>query len=153
VRGRASQYFYGRSASELWEPLAGNSTCSTMNPGACRAGIDGNIPDQGETAVFSPYPGVTETQQYATFGGDGGLNIQVGRFVRFRGLFGLSYDMPHFITYAGTGKDRNNNRRVESGDPAEANVYYRDAIDAPGRRFYVEGTQIWSLFFEGSLMF
>jgi hypothetical protein len=153
LRGRVQQRFYGRSASELWEPLSGKATCSTMNPADCRPGIDGNLPDPGETAAFSPYPGVTETQQYATFGGDAGLNVQVGKYVRFRGLFGLTYDMPHFITFAGTGKDRNGNGRVESSDPAEANVYYRDAIDAPGRRFRVEGTQIMSLFLEGSIMF
>ena len=44
--------------------------------------------------------------------------------------------------------------RVDSdAGSGEANVLYRDAIDAPGRRFKVEGTQIWSLFLEGSLMF
>jgi hypothetical protein len=77
----------------------------------------------------------------------------VGKYVRFRGLFGLTWEMPHFITFAGTGKDTNGDHRVESDNPAEANVLYRDAIDAPGRRFYVEGTRIWSLFLEGSIMF
>jgi hypothetical protein len=153
LRGRAEERFYGRSASEIWEPLSGNSACSTMTPDTCRAGIDGNIPDPGQAATFSPYPGVTETQQYATFGGDAGLNVQVGKYVRFRGLFGLTWEMPHFITFAGTGKDRDGDHRVESNNPAEANALYRDAIDAPGRRFYVEGTRIWSLFLEGSIMF
>ena len=100
-----------------------------------------------------PTVGVTETQPYATFGGDAGLNVQVGKYVRFRGLFGLAVDMPHFITYAGAGFDRNNNHRVASDDPAEANVTYRDVLDSPGHRFKVEGTEIWSLFLEGSIMF
>ena len=103
----------------------------------CRPGIDYNI---GDTKAF-PYPGVTETQQYGSFGGNLGLNVQVGKFARFRGLFGLLIDEPHYITYSGTGIDRNGDGRVDSGDPAEANVLYRDAIDAPGRRFKVEGTR------------
>ena len=38
-------------------------------------------------------------------------------------------------------------------DPVERNPVYRESIDNPGRRFKVEGTEIWSLFLEGSLMF
>jgi hypothetical protein len=156
LRGRVEQHFAGRSATELWEPLSGASTCSPMNPGtpgtigACRPGIDANA---GDEANYSPYPGVTETQQYATFGGDTGLNVQVGKYVRFRGLFGLTFEMPHYLTFSGTGVDRDGDNRVKSNNPAEANVLYRDAIDSPGRRFRVEGSQIWSLFLEGSLMF
>jgi hypothetical protein len=150
-RGRAEQHFYGRSASELWEALAGSSKCAaTQTAPDCRPGIDSNLGDP----TASPYPGITETQQYASFGGDFGLNIQVGKYARFRGLFGLLVDEPHFITYSGTGIDRNGDGRVSSdpGSP-EANVLYRDALDAPGRRFKVEGTEIWSLYLEGSIMF
>ena len=43
-------------------------------------------------ATDTPYPGVTEIEAYATFGGDVGLNVQVGRYIRFRGLFGLTAD-------------------------------------------------------------
>ena len=149
IRARMEQHFYGRSASELWEPLSGSSKCSTQSPANCRPGIDGNLGDN----TLMPYPGVTDTESYASFGGDAGLNVQVGKYVRFRSMFGLLVDMPHFITYAGTGVDRNGDGRVDSANPAEANVLYRDAIDAPGRRFRVEGTQIWSLFVEGSIMF
>jgi hypothetical protein len=149
VRGRAEQHFYGRGASEMWEALAGSSKCAQPGTPDCRPGIDSNI---GDTSA-SPYPGVTEIQQYASFGGDFGLNIQVGKYVRFRGLFGLAIEEPHYITYAGTGVDRNGDGRVDSSSGTEANANYRDALDAPGRRFKVEGTEIWSLFFEGSMMF
>jgi hypothetical protein len=151
VRGRAEEHFYGRSASEMWEPLAGSSLCKVSQAAPdCRPGIDANLGD----TTFSPYPGVTETQQYASFGGDLGLNVQVGKYARFRGLFGLLVDEPHYITYSGTGVDQNHNGRIDpNANPPETNVLYRDAIDAPGRRFKVEGTQIWSLFLEGSIMF
>ena len=148
-RARAEEHFYGVSASELWEPLSGSSQCTTPTSSACRPGIDYN---PGDTTAM-PYPGVTETQEYASFGGDAGLNVQVGKLVRFRGLFGLLVDEPHYITYAGAGVDRNGDGRVDSSNPAERNILYRDAIDAPGRRFRVEGTEIWSLLLEGSIMF
>jgi hypothetical protein len=151
-QGRATQHFYGRSASELWEPLAGSSKCTAPGTPDCRAGIDYNL---GDTNAF-PYPGVTDTQGYGSFGGNLGLNVQVGKYARFRGLFGLLIDEPHFITYSGTGVDRNGDGRVNldpNANPPEANVLYRDSIDAPGRRFKVEGTEIWSLYLEGSIMF
>ena len=152
VRARAEQRFFGRSASELWEPLSGSSRCAKSQATIdCRAGIEGNL---GDTNPFTRYPGVTDTQASATFGGDLGLNVQVGRYMRFRGLFGLMMDMPHFITYASAGSDKDGDGRVNAlpGSP-EANANYRDAIDAPGRRFKVQGTQIYSLFLEGSIMF
>ena len=118
----------------------------------CRPGIDYNLGDP--TAL--PYPGVTETQAYGSFGGNLGLNVQVGKYARFRGLFGLAIDEPHFITFAGAGVDRDGDHNVSldpNATPREVNIFYRDSIDAPGRRFKVEGTEIWSLFFEGSIMF
>jgi hypothetical protein len=59
-----------------------------------------------------------------------------------------------------TGTDRNGNGRVDicnrtdpACDPTEVNPAYRETIDLPGRRFRVEGTKIWTLFLEGSVMF
>ncbi|MEA2696679.1 MAG: hypothetical protein QOI66_950 [Myxococcales bacterium] len=133
-RGHAEEHFFGRAQSELWEPLSGPSTCAT-DAKQCRPGLDQDLDGDGKP---DPYPGVTETQAYATFGGDVGLNVQVGRHIRFRGLFGLTVDQPHYITYA---------------DPKEAKPIYRDEIDLPGRRFKVEGTEIWSLFIDGAVLF
>jgi len=149
-RGRATEHFFGRSASELWQVLAGRSDCNTAGTPQCRAGLDEDLNGDGKP---DPFPGVTETQAYGTFGGDAGLNVQVGRYARFRGLFGLTFDMPHFITFANAGVDRNGDMRVDSNDRTEANPTYRELIDLPGRRFKVEGTRIWSLFLEGSIMF
>jgi hypothetical protein len=147
ILGRMEEHFYGKSASELWEALSGRSTCNdaTQNTVECRQGIDNNL---GATTGWGPYPGVTETQAYASFGGNVGLNVQVGKYTRFRGLFGLDIDEPHYITYAGAGKDTNGDGRVD-----EPNKLYRESLDAPGRRFRVEGTKVWSLFLQGSMMF
>jgi hypothetical protein len=153
VEGRfhLKEMFFGRSHTEIWEPLSGSSACSAINPTACRAGIDLDL--DGDGIADTPHPGVTNTEAYATFGGDLGLNIQVGRYVRFRGLFGLTGAAPHLLTNAGTGADRNGDGRVDTTDRTEVNPVYRESIDLPGRRFRVEGTKIWTLFLEGSVMF
>jgi hypothetical protein len=152
ARAHMQEYFFGRGFSEIWQPLSGSSQCSAANLGACRAGIDLEYV-QGNNTIDAPHPGVTDIDSYATFGGDVGLNVQVGRYVRFHGLFGLSAATPHFITDASPGVDANHDGRVDQTVPAEANPAYRDAIDLPGRRFRVEGTKIWTLFLEGSMMF
>ena len=91
---------------------------------------------------------MTEIQPYSTVGADLGLNVQVGRFTRFRGLFGWSSDLPHFITYGTAGSDRDGDGRVNSADPTEANPAYREALDIPGRRFKVSRSTLWTLYVE-----
>jgi hypothetical protein len=102
---------------------------------------------------LEPHPGITEIESYGTFGGDLGLNVQVGSYVRFRGLFGFTTDMPHYITGANAGVPSKPGDPVNLESTDEANPTYRPVIDQPGRRFRVEGTKIWTLFLEGSLMF
>ena len=68
-------------------------------------------------------------------------------------MFGLTIDTPHFITFANAGVDKDGSGAVELTNPNEKNPAYRETIDNPGRRFRVEGTQIWSVLLEGSLMF
>ena len=40
ARAFVEEHFYGRERSEIWEPLAGSSTCTTGTPADCRPGID-----------------------------------------------------------------------------------------------------------------
>ena len=154
-RAHMQEHFYGRSHTELWEALSGSPQCAT-DVTKCRAdpsmaGANYGIDFDGNTP--SPHPGVTETEAYASFGGNAGVNIQVGRYIRFRGVVGLTIDTPHFITFANAGVDKDGSGAVELTNPNEKNPTYREIIDNPGRRFRVEGTQIWSGMVEGSLMF
>jgi len=157
ARGYVEQHFFGRGRSEIWEPLAGSSACNVNNQTACRPGIDLDVNNDG--TLDTPHPGITDIESYGSVGGDVGLNVQVGKYIRFRGLFGLKSDLPHMITAAGAGVDGNGDGRVDPGPildpnkPVEANPAYREAIDLPGRRFRVEGTKIWTLFLQGSMMF
>jgi hypothetical protein len=159
ARAFIEEHFYGRQRSEIWEALAGKSTCNvntSNDPNACRPGID--LDTDADGVIDAPHPGITSIDNYATLGGNLGLNVQVGRFIRFRSLFGFRSDLPHFITADGAGADVNGDNRVsptrlDPMDAQEANPTYRQAIDLPGRRFRVEGTQIWNLFIQGSMMF
>ena len=151
ARFRMEQIFFGRGYSELWEPLSGPSSCTSNFSSSCRPGIDLDL--DGDGNGDRPYPGISTLDGYSRFGGDLGLNVQVGRYIRFRALGGLAADMPHFITAAGAGVDRDGDRRIDPANPTERNPVYREAIDLPGRRFRVEGTKIWTVFIQGSLMF
>jgi hypothetical protein len=153
------EHFAGRGASELWEPLSGHPGCALANgpvappPGQplCRESLDVITTSMGPQSAA--YPGVSDIDAYGSFGGDVGLNIQVGRYIRFRSLFGVTVDAPHFITNASAGVDSNGDGRVDSSDPKEANPVYRESVDIPGRRFRVEESKDWRLVVEGSLMF
>jgi hypothetical protein len=143
VRGRADHRWRGGSRSELWEALSGSTACTATNASACRPGIDLDMNADG--VPDRPHPGITETQSYSTVGGDLGLNVQAGRFTRFRGMFGWSSDLSHFITYGTAGGDQNGDGRVNSADTTEANPAYREALDIPGRRFKVTSAHLWTL--------
>ncbi len=152
------EHFAGRGMSELWEPLSGHPGCQVANsptpiPGEplCRDSLDVITNSMGQQSAA--YPGVSDIDAYGSFGGDLGLNIQVGKYIRFRSLFGLTVDAPHFITNASAGVDRNGDGKVDSTDPKEANPVYRESVDIPGRRFRVEESKDWRLVVEGSLMF
>lgn len=146
VRGRADHRWRGSARTELWEPLSGASTCTGPMPVGCRAGID--LDTDADLAPDRPHPGITEVPSYSSVGGDLGLNVQVGRFTKFRGLFGWAADLPHFITGGTAGSDRNGDGRVNSADSTEANPTYRETLDIPGRRFRVSRSSLWTLFIE-----
>ncbi len=155
LQAHAAEHFAGRGTSELWEPLTGHPGC-TLTGGTvtetCRPSLDVTTDASGNPHA-APYPGVTDIDSYGSFGGEAGLNIQVGKYIRFRSLFGMTFDAPHFITNASAGVDTNHDGRVDSTDPKEANPTYRESIDIPGRRFRVEDSKDWHLFVQGSLMF
>ena len=145
MRGRGEHRWRGTSRTELWEPLSGSSACTETNSTACRPGIDLDLAGDPLQTPDRPHPGLTETQSYSTLGANLGLNVQVGKYTRFRGLFGWSSDLPHFITYATAGSDQNGDGRVDSDDPDEANPAHREALDIPGRRYRVTRSTIWTL--------
>ncbi len=128
LRGRYELRFFGLAHSELWEVLSGPSTCKT-EPGTCRPNLDRDLNGDG---LPDANPGITRTPSYGVLGGDAGINVQVGRYIRFRGLFGMSFEQDRFLTDGRSGNE---------------------AYDIPGRRFRVDDARIWSLALEGALLF
>lgn len=128
LRGRLEARFFGLAQSELWEPLSGASTCPAQ-PATCRAGVDRDLTGDG---VVDPNPGIVRSPSYGLLGADAGINVQVGRFVRFRALGGITYEQDRFLSDGRSGFD---------------------AYDLPGRRFRVEDGHDWHLSIDGGLLF
>jgi hypothetical protein len=157
LQAHAAEHFAGRGTSQLWEPLSGHPGCTLPGTGGtatetCRESLDVTTDASGNPHA-TPYTGVTDIDAYGSFGGEAGLNIQVGKYIRFRALYGMTFDAAHFITNASAGVDKDHDGQVVSSNPNEANPTYRESIDIPGRRFRVEDSRDWHLFVQGSLMF
>ena len=168
ISGSATLHYGGRGYSEMWElladspsmvgsyqpesqrlnangdPVAPNDFCSRS--GALQTGRD--MPGSPTYATSNgnacrPFEGVTDLQDYASFGFNGGLNFHLGRFARL--MFGVNVltDTRHFITFAGRGDA---NRSGSGGtDPdtvepgtTEVNPVRRDVVDNVGRRYLVD---------------
>jgi hypothetical protein len=128
ARGRLGLRLDGLAQSEFWEPLSGLSTCPGT-PASCRMDVDRDLTGDGK---IDPNPGVVRSPAYGLAGGDIGLNVLVGRHVRFRGLCGMTFEQSRFLTDAGSGNE---------------------LYDAPGRRFYIDDSQSWHIFLDGGYLF
>jgi hypothetical protein len=126
--GRLELRMLGLEQGPLWEPLAGSPGCPSM-PGACRRDVDTDLNGDGR---IDPNPGTTRVPAYGILGGQAGLAVRAGRYLRFRGLFGLAYEQDHFLSDGRSGND---------------------LYDIPGRRFRLEDGVTWNFLLEGSVLF
>jgi hypothetical protein len=120
--------FLGLAQGPLWEPLSGASTCPAQ-PATCRPDVDRDINGDG---TIDRNPGTTHVPAYGILGGDLGMGVRAGRYLRFRGLFGMSFEEAHDLSDGRSGND----------------VY-----DLPGRRFRVEDGRTWHLSIEGAVVY
>ncbi len=156
--GNATLHYGGRGYSEVWELLADSpALAGSFAPGSnapCNreAALDfaeANPGDPGYLAAGGPsgaatnckkFEGVTDLQDYATFGFRGGLNLHLGKYVRLGLGALLNTDTRHFVTFAGRGKANGSGSdpdRVEPGTN-EVNPVRRDVVDNVGRRFVID---------------
>jgi len=126
--GRFELRMLGLEQGPLWEPLSGAASCA-KDKTACRRDVDRDLDGNG---VIDPNPGTTHTPAHGVLGGATGIGVRAGRFLRFRGLFGLAYEQAHFL---GDGRSGN------------------DVYDVPGRRFRLEDGTSWNLTLEGGVIF
>jgi hypothetical protein len=126
--GRLELRMLGLEQGPLWEPLAGSRSCP-KETAACRRDVDTDLNGDG---LVDPNPGTTRSPAYGILGGQAGLGVRSGRYLRFRGLFGLAYEQDHFLSDGRSGND---------------------LYDSPGRRFRLEDGVSWSFLLEGGLLF
>ena len=149
IRGLAMLKFNGRGYSEAWELFSDSPALVGANapgPGQCTAS---EIRDINQAAKLDPsnpnyipagsgcskFNGITNIQDFATFGLNLGLNFQLNKYALLMLGVNGSTDTRHWITNASRGKAGDNNL-VEPNTP-EVNPVRRDVIDNVGRRYAV----------------
>ena len=93
------------------------------------------------------FEGITEMQDYGTFGFTGALNFHLSEYFRLRLGSKLFTDTRHFVTNASRGDAAGgaDSDRVEPGT-REVNPMRRDVVDNVGRRYVVDDVIDFHLF-------
>lgn len=154
ISGTAILHYGGRGYSEIWELLADSPAMVGSNDptqadqcdrDAALAFAAANPGDSGYLAAggssCAKFSGVTDLQDFGTFGLDTGLNLHLGKNARINLGAKLSSDTRHFVTFA----NRGDAEASSGGDPdrvdpgtIEVNPLRRDVVDNVGRRFVVD---------------
>ena len=145
-QGRIVAHFEGRGWSEMWEVFA----CNKSDPAPFTSSLCNPPSDPFNLQSF---PGTTDIENYASFGGDVGVTVQVGEFVHFRAAFGADHDQGHIITFTDAGKDKNMDGMVDPASKDEFNPLHHQQIDLVGRRYRVEDSTTYHVNVQGMLMF
>ncbi len=162
LRGLAQLRYNGRGYSEAWELLADSpALVGTSSPGtgSCTQQDINKVTQYAKTNPEDPnyiansgstgcetFNGITDLQDFATFGIRGGLNAQLSKFASLSFGVQAMTNTRHFITMAGRG----DSSASPGGDPErvdantiEVNPVRRDVIDNVGRRYLVD--DVWSV--------
>jgi hypothetical protein len=129
LEGKVEAHFEGRAYSDMWEVFA--------YAGHARSGgvltLDADPIASGVQAIN--HPGVTNVENYLTLGGRTGLDIHLGRRVRFDLGFQLDWDQGHLISFADAGVDGDDPDDVVDPGTSEVNPLHAPLIDSVGRRY------------------
>ncbi len=100
---------------------------------------------------------MTNIENYFRTTGKFNFNVKATEYLHFRAGFWIAHDSSHLLTFASAGQDVNGDRTVNRSDPnvapKEVNPARRDIIDLPGRRYLLGGSNILSVFIQGSATF
>ena len=160
-RGIIQAYFEGRGYSEIWEILAFAGD-QTRAPDAVLS-IDRD-PTSTTDPPFS-YPGITDIENFLSFGGRLTLNAQVGEHAKFSGAFQISTDQRHIVTFTDAGEEFPGcpsgpavgceipNDDVVTPGTAEVNPWHNRLIDLVGRRYIIDDTTRFEFLAHFKLLF
>jgi hypothetical protein len=152
LEGSAVLHYGGRGYSEIWELLAdspamvGSNDPTTANQCDRNAAIQESLANPGSPSYLqaggsscAAFNGITDLQDYGTFGFNGGLNLTLGPYARLQLGVSVQSDTRHFLTYTNRGKadGGEDDDRVEEGTP-EVNPLRRDVVDNVGRRYVID---------------
>jgi hypothetical protein len=151
VRGTAQLRYGGRGYSEMWQILADSPALTgkenpgsgdACDPGAASAFAAANPGDtDGYLAAGGPgckkFNGITDIQNYGTFGADTALVFHMGQYARMLLGANMMTDTRHFLTFTDRGDDKNGNDMVDP-NTTEVNPVRRDVVDNVGRRYMID---------------
>lgn len=152
LEGSAVLHYGGRGYSEIWELLADSpamvgandpTQASQCNAAAAIAESRTNPGDpsyvQAGGTSCAAFNGITDLQDYGTFGFNGGLNLTLGPYARLALGVNVQTDTRHFLTFTSRGRAEGgaDDDRVEAGT-SEVNPLRRDVVDNVGRRFVID---------------
>jgi hypothetical protein len=157
LEGSAVLHYGGRGYSEVWELLADSPALVGKNDPVDDPGSTADDCDRDAALAFARmdpgnpeyadaggggcrrYNGITDIQDYGTFGFNGGLNFHLGKYVRLMAGVNVFTDTRHFLTFTNRGDAEGgaDDDRVESGT-TEVNPLRRDVVDSVGRRYVID---------------
>ena len=142
--------FEGRGYSEMWEVFAN----SPVLEGPCRPSANSYNPSYWNNGTYCggpsgkiPYPGITSIENHAIFHAAVAFNLEMTRYFRVRVGVSLGHEQQHYITFAVSGRNTNDeDPRIEYNREEEVNPMYRPYMDMVGRRYRVGETTIFDFF-------
>jgi hypothetical protein len=146
ILGRISAHFEGRNYSEMWEVFSFAGDPDGGGPLILDADPTNGAPDP------MAHPGVTDIENYLTYGARIGVRGQVGERAKFSASFELGYDQEHIVTFTDAGDDRNENTVVDPGTD-EVNPLHKPIVDMVGRRYVVDDAVTYTFLVNGTVMF
>lgn len=154
LSGSAILHYGGRGYSEIWELLADSpALVGTNDPtqsdrcdrtaalaaAAANPGSSSYLTEGGNAC--DKFQGITDLQDFGTFGFDGGLNLHLGKYARLNLGVKASTDTRHFVTFTNRGdadaSGTGDPDRVDQGT-VEVNPLRRDVVDNVGRRYLID---------------
>lgn len=153
VAGMIDYRFPGRDYSEAYEILAGspvlNMNCNASNTSALYSQL---CQDPNVRKSLGYYPGVTDVQDYAIFGGQIGFSFLIYKYLLLNFSYTLMHRQEHFLTLTDAGEDTgtaaaNNGVCTNPNGCAdgrvnipskEQNPWHRPAVDTPGHRYRIQ---------------
>jgi hypothetical protein len=163
VSARMEGVFDGRGYSDVWELFANQP----MLAGPCRPDPNSMDPARWNNGTYCsspdgkiPFPGITNIESHAIYGGRPPRGVEITRYLRARLGLGLAHENSHFITFGDAGVaggDMNINttnqdclaagrNQICTTDERQVNPLYRPLIDGTGHRFRVDDTTMFDFF-------